>query len=176
MKWRYFIICLLVILIAFTGLKFLKVKNMKIESTSFENNSAIPAKYTCDGKDINPELRIIDVPDGTQELVLIVDDPDAPGGIWTHWTVWGISPDIDVIKEGVLPDGAVEGVTSFGTIGYGGPCPPEGTGVHRYFFRLYALNKKIDLPAASTTEELKEKIEGSIIEEADIIGLYTHDK
>ena len=99
---------------------------MKLTSPAFKPGEKIPARYTCDGLDQSPPLAISEVPDNAESLVLIVDDPDAPAGVWTHWTVWNIDPHAVVIEENTAPVGAVEGITSFGKSGYGGPCPPAG--------------------------------------------------
>jgi len=143
---------------------------MKISSPAFANNSYIPSKYTCDGDDINPPLKVEDVPTGAQSLVLIVDDPDAPMGTWLHWTAWNIDPKITEIPENSLPEGAIEGMTDFGKSGYGGPCPPSGS--HRYFFKVYALDKKIDLETGSSLEQVKEEMEDHILAQGQLIGLY----
>lgn len=143
---------------------------MKIESVAFGHNQYIPAKFTCDGEDINPPLRVSDVPEDTKSLVLIMDDPDAPGGTWVHWTVWNITSETREIRERSVPSGGVEGVTSFQRTGYGGPCPPSGT--HRYFFKLFALDTALELPASGTVGELEEAMSGHILDEAQLIGLY----
>jgi hypothetical protein len=143
---------------------------MTITSPAFKNNKHIPAKYTCDGENVNPPLEIKDVPGNAQSLVLISDDPDAPGGTWVHWTVWNIDPKTTEIAENSVPEGAVEGVTDFGKPGYGGPCPPPGT--HRYFFKLFALDTKLDLSENTTAKDLEAAMEGHIIEKAELIGLY----
>src|SRR3989338_6446214 len=117
---------------------------MKLTSTTFTSGGEIPARFTCDGDNRSPELKISDVPRGTFSLVLIMEDPDSPGKTWTHWTVWNIDPDIEDVREGGVPKRGVEGITDFGQTGYGGPCP--GAGLHRYFFRLYALDTEIQLP------------------------------
>lgn len=143
---------------------------MKIQSPAFEQNQPIPAKYTCDGENISPPLVISEVPEGTESLVLICDDPDAPAGTWVHWTLWNIPPHTKEIPENSAPAGASEGTTSFGNTGYGGPCPPSGT--HRYFFKLYALDKTLDLPPAASPEQLQEAMEGHILESAELVGLY----
>lgn len=145
-------------------------KHMTIISAAFQNNGDIPAKYTCDGGNVNPALEITDVPQGAESLVLIVDDPDAPGGAWVHWTVWNIDPKTARVPEHGAPAGAVEGVTSFGRPGYGGPCPPSGT--HRYFFKLYALDAILDLPASADVTALEKAMEGHVLEKAQLIGLY----
>ncbi len=143
---------------------------MKISSTAFENNSLIPSKYTCEGQEINPPLEFKDVPEDTKSLVLIVDDPDAPMKTWIHWTIWNIDAKTTQILQNSCPKGAVEGITSFGRTGYGGPCPPSGT--HRYFFKLFALDKMLDLSPNSHARDIESTIEGHIIRKAELIGLY----
>jgi Raf kinase inhibitor-like YbhB/YbcL family protein len=143
---------------------------MKILSSAFQNNQNIPAKYTCDGENINPPLEFAEVPDNAQSLALICDDPDAVVGVWTHWLVWNIDPKTTQIAENNVPSAARQGKTSSGGNVYHGPCPPSGT--HRYFFRLFALDTQLDLPAASDRAQLEEAMKGHIIEEAELIGLY----
>lgn len=143
---------------------------MKLESPAFGNMERIPSKYTCDGQDINPPLKISDVPENTKSLVLIVDDPDAPAGTWVHWLVWNISPNTKEIPENSVPKNAVEGITSWNRVGYGGPCPPSGT--HRYFFKLYALDTILDLPS-TTISELEKAMENHILDKAELVGLYS---
>jgi Raf kinase inhibitor-like YbhB/YbcL family protein len=149
---------------------------MKLTSSAFTNNEMIPSKYTCDGENINPPISIDGVPDDAKELVIVVDDPDAPAGVWTHWTMWSITPDTKDIAENSVPVGAKEGTTSFGDSGYGGPCPPEGTGTHRYFFKVYALDKTLELTEGANLNELENEISTGVIDRAEIIGLYTHRK
>lgn len=143
---------------------------MKIESPVFDDNGSIPSQYTCDGSNVNPSLAFSDIPSNAQSLALIVDDPDAPAGTWVHWTLWNIPPDVKDIAEDKIPAGAVEGITSFGSKGYGGPCPPSGT--HRYFFKLYALDTKLDLPEGSRISDLENAVERHMIEQAELVGLY----
>jgi len=143
---------------------------MTITSPAFKEGEKIPAKHTCDGANINPPLVWENLPAETKTLVLIVDDPDSPSGTWTHWTLWNISPDSNGTKEGSIPGGAIEGGTSFGGIGYGGPCP--GTGEHRYFFKLYALDGKVDLKKGALPAEIIRAIGGKIIAKAELVGLY----
>lgn len=143
---------------------------MKIISSAFENNGRIPSKYTCNGENINPPLEIADVPENTKSLLLIVDDPDAPMGTWVHWVVININPDITEIKENSVPDGGREANTTFGKPGYGGPCPPGGT--HRYFFKLYALNKMLEIDKSRDKESVLIQMEGSILASAELIGFY----
>ncbi|OGY26731.1 MAG: phosphatidylethanolamine-binding protein [Candidatus Woykebacteria bacterium RBG_16_43_9] len=144
---------------------------MQITSTAFSHNNPIPAKYTCDGKDFSPPLQFSDVPANTKSLVLIVDDPDALGKTWVHWTVWNIDPQTAQIPEGEFPNESVQGVTDFGEVGYGGPCPPGGT--HRYFFKLYALDNKLDLPYEARKEDIEKEMKGHIITKAELIGTYS---
>lgn len=148
---------------------------MKLTSPAFQDGCEIPYLYTCDGADINPELRIEEVPLGTKSLVLIVDDPDATRGIpWEHWLVWNIEPTIATIKENSVPEGAVEGRTSFGRNGYGGPCPPKGSKPHRYMFKLYALDKMLDLDPDSDKLALEKEMEGHVLDQALLIGVFNH--
>jgi len=153
------------------------IPTMTITSSVFKNNEKIPAKYTCDGANINPPLEFFDAPKNTLSFTLIMDDPDAPMGTWVHWTIWNImrdvSPTTDEILENQVPVGAVEGKTSFGKPGYGGPCPPSGT--HRYFFKIYALNIKLDLPSSTDKTGLEKGMEGHILAKGELIGLYSKD-
>jgi len=148
----------------------IKGGNMKISSPAFENNGTIPAKYTCDGENISPPLQFEGISENAQSLTLIMDDPDAPAGTWVHWTAWNIDPKTQGFNEGSAPQGTVEGVTSFGSSGYGGPCPPSGT--HRYFFKIYALNKKIDLSPQADKSKLEEVMNDHVLAKGELIGLY----
>jgi|SRR3989344_3990039 len=147
---------------------------MIISTKAFKDGEEIPAEYTCDGNDISPELVFSDIPRETKSLALIVDDPDSPVGVWNHWTIWDIPPNIAGLKKGEVPQNAREGVTSFGGVGYGGPCP--GKGRHRYFFKLYALDSVLELPQKSSKEELIESMLGRIIAEAEVYGTYERKK
>ncbi len=144
---------------------------MRLTSPVFNNNDFLPDKYACRGANVNPPLVIDDVPAGTQSLVLIVDDPDAPAGTWTHWLVWNIKPEITEIAENSVPAGAVEGTTSWGKPGYDGPCPPSGT--HRYFFKVFALNTVLDLPPTMTAERLLAAIQDHLLARAEIVAKYS---
>ena len=146
------------------------MSELKLSSTAFQSNGFIPSKYTCDGRDVNPPLVIENVPPGTKSLALIVDDPDAPMGTWVHWVSWNIDPDIKEIKENDTPIGAVAGINDFNKKSYGGPCPPSGT--HRYFFKLYALDKALDLPSGANKAAVEKAMKGHVISETQIIGLY----
>ena len=144
--------------------------HMKLTSPAFTNNSSLPAKYTCDGQGINPPLTIADAPVKAQSLSLISDDPDAPSGTFVHLLVWNIDPKTTEIQENSVPSGANLGKTSFGTTGYGAPCPPSGT--HRYFFKVYALDIKLDLTPNAGKDNLEKAMQGHILDSAEIIGLY----
>src|SRR5579859_2603609 len=125
---------------------------LRLESPSFRNGELIPPRFTCDGENVSPALRWAEAPAGTQCLALVCDDPDAPGKTFTHWVLFNIPLNPPELREGIptektLPNGARQGTTDFGKTGYGGPCPPGG--LHRYFFKLYALDKPLDLAAGA---------------------------
>lgn len=143
---------------------------MQLTSPNFIHNSSIPSKFTCDGQDISPELQIIDVPLAAKSLALIVDDPDAPNGDWVHWLLWNINPKIGSIKSNQIPTGAVQGLNNFKRQNYGGPCPPSGK--HHYHFKLYALDKPINLSTQSKKSDLESAMQGHVIDKAELIGLY----
>lgn len=144
---------------------------MLLTSPSFQNNAAVPAKFTCDGGNINPELQIQYVPAEAKSLALIVDDPDAVGGLFTHWTLWNIGPLTAVVKQESVPPGALEGKTSFGRAGYGGPCPPPGK-PHHYRFTLYALDSILNLPAGAPRADLEKAMQGHVLTAAELVGIY----
>ncbi len=143
---------------------------MNITSSAFENGGAIPSLYTADGKDISPPLAFEDVPGDAASLALVVDDPDAPAGVWDHWLLWNIPSDTGAVGEGKTPDG-VAGKNDFGTLEYGGPAPPAGT--HTYRFTLYALDAKPDLPAGSDRSALEAAMEGHVLDSAVLKGTYS---
>jgi Raf kinase inhibitor-like YbhB/YbcL family protein len=145
----------------------MNIQNIKVFSSAFASNGSIPGKYTCDGEDINPPLEFEGIPEKAESLVLIVDDPDAPTKTFTHWIVWNIEP-VAKIDEDSIP--GVEGINDFRKIGYGGPCPPSGT--HRYFFRVYALGKKLELKAGAGRKELENEMIGHIVAEGELMGKY----
>ena len=155
---------------------------MKISSPVFGHNEAIPSKYTCDGENVNPSLVISGVPPGAKSLVLIMDDPDVPRGTWVHWILWNIKPDVSEIFEASVPPDAIEGRTSFGRPGWGGPCPPfnpdqsVGAGTHRYFFKLYALNTFLNIPPSADKAALEKAMSGAVMESAELIGLYSRSR
>jgi len=143
------------------------MKKLSVTSPAFENNGFIPSKYTCDGDNINPALRIEGLPEGTQSLVLIVDDPDAPMGTWDHWVVWNIPP-IEKIEENSVP--GTEGFNDFRRHSYGGPCPPSGT--HRYFFKVYALDTKLVLDPNSRKKNVEKAMKGHVLAQGEVVSLY----
>ena len=145
--------------------------SLTISSPSFGEQEHIPEKYSCKGDDINPELHIDDVPEGTKSLVLIMDDPDAPSGTFDHWILFDILPDKLVIGEDSVPSGAKQGRNSFGNNSYGGPCPPSGT--HRYQFKLYAVDTTLDLPDGTTKDDVLALIDGHVLEEDMLTGLFS---
>lgn len=146
---------------------------MKIKSPAFLENQLIPKTYTCDGENINPELEISDVPSETSSLAFIMTDPDAPNGVFTHWMLWNIPSHIRIIEKNSFPQGSIQGLNSAKKVGFMAPCPPNGT--HRYFFKLYALNKKLNASMDISREELESLINDSVIEKAEYIGIYTRN-
>jgi Raf kinase inhibitor-like YbhB/YbcL family protein len=145
-----------------------------LKSSAFKEGEYIPIKYTCDGDDVNPLLEIRNTPQGTLSLALLVDDPDATGGVtWTHWLVWNIDPKTQYIVEDNVPFGAVQGKTSFQKQKYGGPCPPLENQPHHYRFTLYALDCVLDLPHGASKEEFVHAGEGHVIQKTTLTGLYT---
>lgn len=144
------------------------LRELVITSSVFENDGFIPSKHTCDGDDVNPPLNIKGIPEGAESLVLIVDDPDAPMGTWDHWIVWNIPP-VEKIEENTVL--GTEGLNDFRKHSYGGPCPPSGT--HRYFFKVYALDTKLDLGPNARKKNVERAMEGHILAKGEIIGLYS---
>ena len=149
---------------------------MEIKSPAFEDGGMIPAKYTCDDQDISPPLEWSNVPEDAKSLALICDDPDAPMGTWVHWVIFNLPPDKKELPENMpsdasLENGALQGMTDFGRTGYGGPCPPGGT--HRYYFKLYALDTKLDQKAGVTKARLLKAMEGHVLAECRLMGKYT---
>jgi hypothetical protein len=144
---------------------------MTITSPAFDDNDKIPAKYGRRFDDASPALDFEDIPPDAQSLALVMDDPDAPSGNFTHWVVYDISPATTQIAEGEKPANAKEGITDWGKQGYGGPMPPSGT--HRYVFKLFALKEGLQLEPGATAEELQEAMENRIIATAELTGTYS---
>jgi len=146
---------------------------MELKSPLFKHGEIIPEYYTCLGPNINPPLQIEDVPPNAKSLVLVFEDVDATPKPWTHWMLFNIPVVTGIIKEGSIPKGAVESLANNHSFGYEGPCPKYFTGTHHYWFRLYALDIQLDLPAAIEREEIEEKMKDHIIEKAELLGLCT---
>jgi Raf kinase inhibitor-like YbhB/YbcL family protein len=148
---------------------------LKLTSTAFDEGGMIPAQYTCDGQNVSPPLAWSGVPEAAKSLALVADDPDAPGGTWTHWVIYQIPATEKGLAENVpardtLDDGARQGKNDFKKTGYGGPCPPSGT--HRYFFKLYALDTDLNLPPGSTKDQLLKATEGHVVAQGQLMGRY----
>jgi Raf kinase inhibitor-like YbhB/YbcL family protein len=143
---------------------------LAIGSPAFADGQPIPPKFTADGANLSPALAIANPPPGTACYALIVDDPDAPMGTWVHWVAWNIPSGATTIPEGRLPAGSVEGRNSWGRTGYGGPSPPSGT--HRYHFKLYALDRTLELPRTADKAALIDAMEGRVLARAQLTGTY----
>ena len=157
-------------------MSFTVSRGLTISSKSFEPGKMIPAKYTCDADDVSPQLSWSGAPEGTESFALIVDDPDAPGRVFTHWVLYNIPADRDGLPEGVqiekiVKKGCSQGTNDFRLVGYGGPCPPPGK-PHRYRFHLYALDSMLDLPSHVTKNAALAAMKGHVLAEAEIVGLY----
>ena len=146
---------------------------MKITSSAFQEGGNIPSKFTCDGGDSSPPLQIAEIPSGAKSLALVVDDPDAPSGLFTHWIVWNISPQTNAIAEGSALKG-VQGTNDFGKSDYGGPCPPSGT--HRYYFKIFALDRELDVPAGTKRSQLDAAMKGHVVAQGELMGRYSKRK
>ena len=150
----------------------------RLTSPAFGHDEELPVRFTADGDDVSPPLEWEGVPDGTKELVLVCDDPDAEAGVFTHWIVYGLLPDETGLPEGVPRDAVVEdpvslvqGLNEFDESGYSGPVPDEDRGPHRYFFRLIALDAELDLPVGVTRSDLRKAAKEHIIEQALLVGI-----
>lgn len=149
---------------------------MQLSSTAFSEGEPIPAKYSCDGKNVSPPLKWNGAPSGTKSLALIADDPDAPVGTWVHWVLYDLPATTSDLAEGLpqsqyLPGGARQGLNDFKRLGYGGPCPPPGK-AHRYFFRLFALDATPDIKSGASRKELEKVMSGHIIAQGQLMGTY----
>ena len=150
-----------------------------VSSAAFTDGSSIPPRHICDGEDRSPPLSWSDVPSGTGSIALIVDDPDAPGGTWVHWVLYGITPDATGLREGipsseVTSTGAFQGKNDFNQLGYRGPCPPRGD-AHRYFFKVYALDTDLELEAGLTKNELLRELSDHILARGQLMGKYQRE-
>jgi hypothetical protein len=151
-------------------------RQMEISSSAFKNGQPIPSQYTCDGSNVSPPLAWNGAPANTESLVLIVDDPDAPAGVWTHWVVFDLPGDTSGLPEGAgksepLPGSARQTVNDFKNSGYGGPCPPGGK-QHRYFFKIYALDLKLDLPAGASRKAVEAAMTKHILAQGQLMATY----
>lgn len=149
---------------------------LSISSQVFQEGERIPTKYSCEGQDISPPLMWSESPAGTRSFALIVDDPDAPGGVFTHWVLFNLPADSRELAEAVptqsqLPNSALQGKNDFGKIGYGGPCPPPGS-PHRYRFNLYALDQSLDLKPGASKKQVLEAMQGHILAQGQLTGIY----
>jgi Raf kinase inhibitor-like YbhB/YbcL family protein len=144
---------------------------MKLTSPAFEQNQPIPTRYTCDGVNHHPALAFSQVPEDAQSLAIVVEDPDAPTKVFTHWLIYNIPPSTQQISEQEVPPGITDGVNDFGTRGYRGPCPPSGT--HHYVFKLFALDTRLALPEGTTKAEVLAKMQGHVLATAELVGTYT---
>lgn len=150
--------------------------SFSLTTTAFSEGGEIPKKFTCDGADTSPSLSWNDAPSGTQSFAMIADDPDAPVGTWTHWVIWNIPADKTALQEGVpkveqSSDGVRQGKNDFKRVGYGGPCPPAGK-PHRYFFKLFALDGKLDVKPGASRSDLERAMKGHVLSQAQIFGKY----
>jgi Raf kinase inhibitor-like YbhB/YbcL family protein len=146
------------------------VADFALQSSGFDHAGPIPRRHSCEGEDLSPPLSWSGLPEGTRSLALVVDDPDAPAGTFTHWLAWALDPGAEGLGEG--EPAPVEGRNDFGTSGYRGPCPPPGHGRHRYSFRLYALDSESELPPGAGKRELERALEGRTLAAAELIGTY----
>ncbi len=154
------------------------MQNISISAEAFRDGDMIPAEYTCDGKDVSPVLSWSGIPQGTKSITLIMDDPDAPRGTFVHWVLYNIPAEAQKLPKAIqgketLSDGSRHGSTDFGkgTVGYGGPCPPPGK-PHRYYFRIYALDAKLDLPPGASRSEVEKAMKGHILAKGELMGKY----
>jgi Raf kinase inhibitor-like YbhB/YbcL family protein len=141
-----------------------------LSSEAFEHGAQIPRRHTCEGEDLSPPLAWSGLPEGTRSVALICDDPDAPTGTFTHWVAWGLDPAAGGLAEGV--SAPAEGLSSFGTPGYRGPCPPPGHGPHRYSFRLFALDAAPEVEPGAGRDELERALEAHVLESAELVGTF----
>ena len=153
--------------------------DITITSSAFEDGGMIPLKYTCDGNNISPPLKWQGIPAKTKSIAIICDDPDAPMGTFVHWVLFNLPPETEGLDENfpdeeTFPDGARQGITDFGKTGYGGPCPPSGT--HRYFFKIYALDTKVDMASIADKPALIKAMEGHLLARGRLMGRYERQK
>lgn len=146
-------------------------EDLQLSSSAFQEGEPIPVEYTCDGDDVSVPLAWSEPPPAIRSFALILDDPDAPGGVFTHWVLFNVSPETRQLAEGQLPGGALQGKNDFGGIGYGGPCPPGGR-THRYQFTLYALDRSLNLDAGASKRQVLDAMQGHVLARGDLMGTY----
>jgi len=152
------------------------MKNISISAEGFKEGDIIHDEFTCDGRDISPSLSWKGIPEGTKSIALIMDDPDAPGGTFVHWVVYNMPAETMELPKGMprnktLANGSMQGMTDFGQSGYGGPCPPPGK-PHRYYFKVYALDTKLNLPPGASKNNVEIAMKGHIIAQGELMGKY----
>ncbi|HET7486318.1 MAG TPA: YbhB/YbcL family Raf kinase inhibitor-like protein [Acidimicrobiales bacterium] len=145
---------------------------IELRSPAFGDHTEIPPRFSRDGDDLSPPLEWTDVPAGTAELVLLCEDPDAPGGTWVHWVVTNLDPELRSLDEGKVPGDAVEGANDYGGTGYGGPQPPIGDRPHRYFFRLFAVGERLDVQPGASAEDVRRAMAGKELAEGTLVGTF----
>lgn len=163
---------IVILLLCFGG----SLMALHLESSAFGEGDIMPVRYTCEGSDRSPPLMWSDVPKGTKSFALLADDPDAPAGTWDHWVLFNLPVDTTQLHEGLfnretLPNGAIQGLNSFGKIGYNGPCPPKGS-THRYFFKLYALDEMLSLTSKATKADVEQAMKGHILGQTQLMVHY----
>lgn len=152
------------------------MQNISILADAFRDGDTIPAEYSCDGRDVSPMLSWGGIPAGTKSIALIMDDPDAPRGTFVHWVFFNIPAETQKLPKAIpknqtLSDGSRQGMTDFGWVGYSGPCPPPGK-PHRYYFKVYALDTKLELPPGASKAELEKAMKGHILAKGELMGKY----
>ncbi len=175
MSLKYLLLILLIILSGCIEKEASTMEKISISAEAFKNGEAIPAEYTCDGKDISPALSWEGIPASAKSIALIMDDPDAPMGTFVHWVIFNIPASAQKLAKGIpedktLGDGSRQGTNDFRSIGYGGPCPPGGT--HRYYFKIYALDTMLNLPAGATKADVEKAMKGHVLAQGELMGKY----
>ncbi len=143
------------------------IKTLAVQSEVFANNGHIPPKYTCEGENVNPPLEISDIPEETKSIAIIMEDPDAPAGDFTHWLLWNVSPTEEIAEN---TNQGISGMNDFGKTGYGGPCPPSGA--HHYYFRVFALDKELNITAGESKAAMLEAMNGHILATGELMGRF----
>lgn len=178
MSFKLLLLVSLLVIVSGCTTKEKEINNMEKISISSEEfkNGTIPDEYTCEGEDISPPLSWQGLPAGTKSIALIADDPDASGRAFVHWVIYNIPANTQKLEKGMpkkekLDDGSRQGMTDFGRAGYGGPCPPPGK-PHRYFFKIYAIDKMLDLPSGASKEDVEAAMKGHVLAKGELIGKY----